>query len=107
SCALERERLGFTHADTGGYLLGIWGLPDAIAEAVAGHHAPHTSGEGPREPLTVVHVAQALAHAKLTPETGLEDLEGCGLDRDYLSSVGVLEAAEEWVATCAESVCDG
>ena len=38
--AVEREVLGVTHAEIGAYLLGIWGLPYSIVEAVAHHHTP-------------------------------------------------------------------
>ena len=34
----EQESLKSTHAEIGAYLLGIWGLPDSIVEAVAYHH---------------------------------------------------------------------
>ena len=38
----EAEQLlfGFTHAEVGAYLLGLWGLPPAAVEAVAFHHEP-------------------------------------------------------------------
>jgi HD-like signal output (HDOD) protein len=36
----ERQITGATHAEIGAYLLGLWGLPYAIVEAVALHHAP-------------------------------------------------------------------
>jgi HD-like signal output (HDOD) protein/ActR/RegA family two-component response regulator len=36
----EREVLGASHAEIGAYLLGIWGFPASIVEAVAYHHAP-------------------------------------------------------------------
>jgi HD-like signal output (HDOD) protein len=36
----ERRILGATHAEIGAYLLGLWGLPYAIVEAVAWHHTP-------------------------------------------------------------------
>ena len=32
--------LGFSHADAGAYLLGLWGLPAAVVDAVASHHRP-------------------------------------------------------------------
>jgi len=35
----EKEVFGSTHSEVGAYLLGIWGLPDSIVEAVAFHHA--------------------------------------------------------------------
>jgi HD-like signal output (HDOD) protein/CheY-like chemotaxis protein len=31
--------LGASHADVGGYLMTIWGLPDVVVDAVANHHA--------------------------------------------------------------------
>ena len=36
----ERRVTGATHAEIGAYLLGLWGLPYAIVEAVALHHTP-------------------------------------------------------------------
>jgi HD-like signal output (HDOD) protein len=35
---LERTRFGATHADIGGYLLGVWGLPMPIIQSVINHH---------------------------------------------------------------------
>jgi HD-like signal output (HDOD) protein len=42
----EASTWGATHAEIGAYLLGLWGLPFQIVEAVANHHAParHTDG---------------------------------------------------------------
>jgi HD-like signal output (HDOD) protein len=37
---IEEQEFGVTHAEVGGYLLGIWGLPYALVEAVANHHRP-------------------------------------------------------------------
>lgn len=36
----EKSTWGATHAEIGAYLLGLWGLPFQIVEAVANHHAP-------------------------------------------------------------------
>jgi HD-like signal output (HDOD) protein/ActR/RegA family two-component response regulator len=36
----ERRITGATHSEIGAYLLGLWGLPYAIVEAVALHHTP-------------------------------------------------------------------
>ncbi len=36
----EQEKLGTTHAEIGAYLMSLWGLPNALAEAVLLHHAP-------------------------------------------------------------------
>ncbi len=36
----EESAFGATHAEVGGYLLGLWGLPAEIVEAVTFHHHP-------------------------------------------------------------------
>lgn len=41
----EQEVFGVTHAEVGAYLLGIWGVGEAIVEAVAYHHRPSACGE--------------------------------------------------------------
>ena len=37
--SIERERLGFTHAEVGGLLARQWGLPDDIVQSIRLHHA--------------------------------------------------------------------
>jgi HD-like signal output (HDOD) protein len=42
---IERDTLGFTHGELGACLLGLWGLPMTVIEAVALHHeAPDFKG---------------------------------------------------------------
>jgi len=60
---LERRHAGATHAEFGAYLLGLWGLPDRIVEAVAYHHDPlrHAgTAAGCDGALLAVHIANAL-----------------------------------------------
>jgi HD-like signal output (HDOD) protein len=57
----ERATLGSSHAEIGGYLLGIWGLPDSIVAAVAHHHAPERMQPREFNALAAVAVAHALA----------------------------------------------
>jgi HD-like signal output (HDOD) protein/CheY-like chemotaxis protein len=59
----ERDAFGVSHAELGGYLLGIWGLPYGIVEAVAFHHEPERVAQRGLDVLLVVHVADWLAHA--------------------------------------------
>lgn len=42
---VEQEQLGFSHADVGAYLLGLWGLPLPVVEGVAANHEPLTRAE--------------------------------------------------------------
>ncbi len=39
---VEAEMLGLTHAQVGAYLLGLWGLPSEVVNAVALHHTGDT-----------------------------------------------------------------
>lgn len=58
--AVERERLGFDHADVGGALLEAWDLPAVYREAVACHHRPGESRLY-RDEACLVHAANALS----------------------------------------------
>jgi putative nucleotidyltransferase with HDIG domain len=58
----ERETFSATHAEVGACLMGTWGLPDHIVDAIAFHHNPlATTGEG-FTVLTAVHAADTLEY---------------------------------------------
>jgi HD-like signal output (HDOD) protein len=59
----ERRITGATHAEIGAYLLGLWGLPYAIVEAVALHHTPKAVTTHGYDLLG----ALAVSHALLDP----------------------------------------
>jgi len=60
----EREVFGATHAELGAYILALWGLPQAVVEAVAFHHSPEQcQGGSCKSPAAAVHTADVLAHA--------------------------------------------
>ncbi len=69
----ERDLLGVTHAEVGGYLLGIWGLPHPVVEAVMFHHSEHPVAGGEFPLLHAVQFAEAFA--------GMEHPERDGQDR--------------------------
>lgn len=52
------------HAEVGACLLQLWGLPKTVVNAVGHHHTPHRCGEQTPGAATLVHVADALAHAQ-------------------------------------------
>lgn len=62
-CAAEKALFNSTHQDVGAYLLGLWGLSDAIVEAVAYHHDPEAHLREGGSPLAAVHEADALEEA--------------------------------------------
>jgi HD-like signal output (HDOD) protein/ActR/RegA family two-component response regulator len=84
----EREIFGSSHAEVGAYLLGLWGLPDPIVEAVAFHHRPMDCVSSEFGALTAVHVAEALEHSK--PGSDL------AVDMEYLERIGLSHRLEAW-----------
>ncbi len=69
----ERQLFGVTHAEVGAYLLGLWGLPQFLVEAVANHHEPMRVPDPCRGALAAVHVANAIDHARSGDELALPD----------------------------------
>lgn len=57
---IERDVFGTTHAAVGGYLLGLWGLPVPVVEAIALHHSPEATLENTFTALTAVHVGNVV-----------------------------------------------
>jgi len=59
---VERERLGFDHAEVGGALLRRWKIPPRVAEPVERHHNCKRAEQYPRE-ASILHFADVVAHA--------------------------------------------
>ena len=95
----EREVFGSTHAEVGCYLMGLWGLPDPIVEALAFHHCPSRHGEEGFTPVTAVHVADILEHEMYSAESIQASRE---VDDAYLTHLGLSERQTEWRARCRE-----
>ncbi len=88
----ERVALGATHAELGAYVLGLWGLPETIVEAVAWHHRPGDCPGGSFGPHAAVHVANALAH-----EVAAGGAEAA-VDLEYLRRLGLAHRIADWRA---------
>lgn len=65
----ERERFGVDHATVAGFLLELWGLPNAVAQAVARHHEVGTDVE-------IVDAPQAVRLAEIVVSQGIDALAG-------------------------------
>ncbi len=92
---VEQEIYGFGHAEVGAYLLGRWGLPYPIIEAVAYHHWPGRVKQSAFDLLSAVHIADILAHeheAELNPE----EEPFASVDPDYLEGLGVADQLDRW-----------
>jgi HD-like signal output (HDOD) protein len=71
------------HTEAGAYLLGLWGLPMPIIEAVAFHLQPQRANTRSFWVTGAVHVALALVN-------------GDPVDEDYLQRAGVLNRLPQW-----------
>jgi HD-like signal output (HDOD) protein len=92
---VERELLGVTHAEIGGYLMGIWGLPYHVVEAVAFHHAPSRDGDQLFDTTAAVYIANILANEHARP--GVDVLpDASELDTDYVEALGVADRIPAW-----------
>jgi HD-like signal output (HDOD) protein len=94
----ERRITGATHAEIGAYLLGLWGLPYAIVEAVALHHMPTAVTPHGYDLVGALAVSHALidpanAFAILAPTQPAVDVNA-----EYLAN---LKAPFDWQAAQA------
>jgi HD-like signal output (HDOD) protein/ActR/RegA family two-component response regulator len=84
----EARVLGASHGEIGAYLLGLWGLPYAVIEAVANHHAPRRVQQKDFDVLAALAVAHALcgsADADVWDAQNLTDDHR--VDAEYLRSI--------------------
>jgi putative nucleotidyltransferase with HDIG domain len=62
----ELAAFGATHAEVGGYLLQLWGLPYQLVDAVARHHDPGAA----EDPNPLLAAVAAALHEGDTPPAG-------------------------------------
>jgi HD-like signal output (HDOD) protein/CheY-like chemotaxis protein len=94
--AAEERVFGATHMAVGAYVLGLWGLPDAVVEATRFHHVP---GEVPHRrfaAVSAVHIANAFANVASNPASVVTD----AVDLVYLRELGVDTRLPEWHDAC-------
>lgn len=97
---VEASLLGVTHAEVGGYLLGLWSLPYPIVEAVANHHAPERVTQRTFDLLGAVYAANILAH-EVKP---MADEATPTLRAEYLEQLGVSAQLPRWREIAREEV---
>jgi len=92
----EQEVLGVTHADVAGGILGLWGLPCSIVDAVQFHHRPGAPDDSGRlTPTLAVHCADAFVHARAGESTGP--------DRAALATAGFEHRLDAWWQLAVEA----
>jgi putative nucleotidyltransferase with HDIG domain len=95
--AAEEAAFGANHAEVGGHLLGLWGLPEQIVDAVTWHHQPQDCPTQSFGPLACVHVANVWAHEDAESPPSLP------VEVEYIEALGVEDQLEDWREACLES----
>jgi len=86
----------------GAYLLGLWGFPNSIVEAVAFHHTPSHASEKGMNLAGIVHIADRLVHLTNENRAGSTDT---GLQEGFLEGLGLGHCLPKW-SIAVESVDD-
>jgi len=77
----------------GAYLLGLWGFPVQLVEAVAHHHTPSRGTDTGFSLTVLVHIADQLAHRH-----SADGQVDCGIEPGLLEGLGLLNHLPHWLA---------
>ena len=89
----EVQVLGTSHAEIGAYLLGLWGFPYPIVEAVAFHHNPFCVQQSEFDVLGALAVAHKICDSAALPALGGVPDHASAVNAEYLSA---LRAPFDW-----------
>jgi HD-like signal output (HDOD) protein len=82
----ETQVIGASHAQLGAYLIGIWGLPYPVIDAVAHHHTPRDVKPSEFDLLAALATAHALVPTDDAAAFDAELLPDPKMDAEYLLS---------------------
>jgi HD-like signal output (HDOD) protein len=99
---VEERDYGFSHAEIGAYLLGLWGLPYILVEAVALHHGPNRVPHQNLDAVSAVYVANLLAHELEAPSPEVPWDSEIETNQEELAALGVEQDLASWLALAAE-----
>jgi HD-like signal output (HDOD) protein/ActR/RegA family two-component response regulator len=99
----ERQVLGASHAEVGAYLLGLWGLPHDVVEAVAFQYFPQQIRQNSFDVLAVLATAESVAFADTQIVPGVIERADPPIDQAYLQTVGAPINLDEARALAAEA----
>jgi putative nucleotidyltransferase with HDIG domain len=83
----ETQVIGASHAEIGAYLLGIWGLPYPVIDAVAHHHTPLSVKPSEFDLLAVLATAHSLVPTDDTAVFDAKVAPDPKVDAEYLLSI--------------------
>jgi HD-like signal output (HDOD) protein len=82
-----------SHAEIGAYLLGMWGFPTSIVEAIAHHHHPRRIPPKGLDILFIVYAANLLASEREALARGSEPP---AFDLELFDETGATPHLEDW-----------
>src|SRR5262249_10017943 len=82
----ETRVMGASHAEVGAYLLGIWGLPYSVIEAVAHHHQPQRIAQTQFDVLAALSIADSLVPVGDAFAADVKTTMDAHIDESYLKS---------------------
>ncbi|WP_372740840.1 HDOD domain-containing protein [Neptunomonas sp.] len=89
----ERKITGVYHGEVGAALMALWNIPSLTVEAILFHPIPHLSADQSFQPLTAVHVADALIPPVWHQKTAKMNSQ---LSQAYLERIGQLGNLHRW-----------
>ncbi|RCK33936.1 response regulator [Thalassospira xiamenensis] len=102
----EQKQFGAAHPEIGAYLLGLWGFPEQVVQAVAYHHRPFDFPHHRMSGLTAIYAAQLLSREVASQGYDVEGDIETKIDIPYLTRVGKADRIPVWrdiVATVLKS----
>jgi HD-like signal output (HDOD) protein len=93
----ERKFVGVDHGTAGAYLLGLWGLPYDIVEAVANHSVPERIARISFDVLSAVGIAHALVVAVGPEDVPVFEARTPALGDDYVRAIGCPDSWESLI----------
>ena len=89
------EQMAAHHAEVGAYLLGLWGFPTPIVEAVAFHHHPSQSSTEGLNLAVLIHIAEQLVQERQGKDADPSEGE---LEPGLLQKLGLEDRWPAWLA---------
>jgi putative nucleotidyltransferase with HDIG domain len=93
---VERRVFDISHAELGGCLLDLWGIPTKIIEATTYHHEPPDNLAAEFGIMWAVHIADAIDHELCC---GLGDGSSRRLDLGCITRLGLAGMYQQWRRT--------
>jgi putative nucleotidyltransferase with HDIG domain len=90
---IEMLELRASHTDVGAYLVGLWGLPNTIAEAIAYHEDPAQARTHAFGLPAIVHAANCMVSRPDITDPRSPEL---GLNVAYFEKHGRIDRWSEW-----------